>query len=1047
MSVILEGVSALSEGGSSGPATIDTPLGSDVRFHSMGGIEGLSRAFVYEVDVVSDRSDIGASELLGESVTVHLSVGDDEGDVRHWNGRVTGFEYLDTSDDGDSRYRLTVRPWLWQLTRSADCRIFQQKSIPEIVTQVFEERGFSDYERVLFEDYEQREYVVQYRETDFQFVSRLLERAGIYYFFRHEDGKHTLVLGDSPQAHTSSAGCEEVGFAPDDAHRDATTQYMRRWKSESALETGVYAQSDYDFTKPQVRLFAQATSPDEAASSLQVYDYPGGFDNFADADALARVRLEQSRRDAQRWTGESNARAMTVGSTFALTDHPREDQNRSYLVTWARYRIKGQDGRSTGDDDEPYTCSLVAIEAEVTFRPPLTTLRPTARGPQTAMVVGPSGQEIWTDQYGRVKVQFPWDRQGQNDENSSCWVRVTQAWAGGSFGGQFIPRIGHEVIVDFLEGDPDRPIVTGCVYNASTMPPYDLPGNQTQSGVRSRSTPGGTMANGNEVRFEDAMGAEDLYIQAERTQTTLVKGDQSITIGGNRTLSVTEDDSTDILAGRATTVTLDDTTNVLGVSTLTVAGIRGVQVAGVRGLDVTGDGTRTLGGSATTNVAGNESVQIDGDLTHHVLGRADASIGGPHTGVYVDDFVGRHAGHYVVVVGGSAAPATHSAHLEGSGSAFAAESTQVAALTGLTLTCGQSEIRIGPQAVTISSPKIVFTTKAVNFQVDKVASQTAKATSIVADKVTTTSSGASVVLDSNATAQGAKVELKGGSGGGSTTTQTNKVTTVKAVDQNGEPLALERALVRASGDGGPERTFVLDAKGTLQVPGEDAFDVAFVDCANPDSAGNDLQPYVIRTGDHLSKLAAQRGFDPDAVWNSGKNADLRKKRPDPHILCSGDVIYIPSPKFHFYPCNVGATNSFTLQRRLVTTSLTLAQNGKPIANASCTVHIPLPTKLTTDGDGKITFDAPASQEYVLVEVADPRIVRRMRIGHLDPIDEPSGLVQRLRNGGYMPRAPQGTPDAGVLAKALSAFQTANGLAVTGQFDDATRAKLESVHGC
>ena len=625
MSMILEQMAGAVGAGSSGPATIDTPLGSDVKFHSMGGIEGLSRSFVYEVDVVSDRSDISASELLGESVTVHLSVGDDDGDVRHWNGRVTGVEYIDTSDDGDSRYRLTVRPWLWQLTRSADCRIFQQMSIPEIVTQVFQDRGFTDYERSLFGDYEQREYVVQYRETDFQFVSRLLERAGIYYFFRHEDGKHTLVLADSPQAHTTSGGCEQVGYAPDDEHRDATTQYMRRWKSEGSLETGVYAQSDYDFTKPQVRLFAQSTSADAASGSLQVYDYPGGFDNFADGDASARVRLEQSRRDAQRWSGESNARAMTVGSTFTLSDHPREDQNRSYLVTWARYRIKGQDGRSTGDDDEPYTCTLVAIARDVTFRPPLTTPRPTARGPQTAMVVGPTGQEIWTDQYGRVKVQFPWDRVGQNDENSSCWVRVTQAWAGGSFGGQFIPRIGHEVIVDFLEGDPDRPIVTGCVYNASTMPPYDLPGNQTQSGVRSRSTPGGTMVNGNELRFEDAMGAEDLYIQAERTQTTLVKSDQSITIGGNRSLSVTGNDTTNVLAGRMATIALDDATNVLGVSTLTVAGIRNVQIAGVRGVAVTGDGTHTLGGSLTTTVAGNESVQIAGDVTHHVIGRADAS--------------------------------------------------------------------------------------------------------------------------------------------------------------------------------------------------------------------------------------------------------------------------------------------------------------------------------------------------------------------------------------------------------------------------------------
>ncbi|HTB76050.1 MAG TPA: type VI secretion system tip protein TssI/VgrG, partial [Polyangiaceae bacterium] len=765
-----------------------------------------------------------------------------------------------------------------------------------------------------------------------------------------------------------------------------------------------------------------------------------------DADAYARLRLDQSRREAQRWKGTTNARPMAVGATFELTDHPRDDQNQTYLVTWARYRIKGQDARSTDDDEDPFACELVAIDADVTFRPPMTTRAPKMCGPQTAMVVGPGGQEIWTDQYGRVKVQFPWDRLGGDDENSSCWVRVKQGWAGGGFGAQFIPRIGHEVIVDFLEGDPDRPIITGCVYNASTMPPYDLPGNQTQSGVLSQSTPGGTLSSGNEVRFEDAMGAEDLYIQAERTQTTLVKSDQSITIGGDRLLTVAGSDTISVLAGRTTSVALDDTMAVVGASSLSVVGARTVQVAGDRSLDVTGDATYSVSGSWTATVTGNSSTQIDGDLGRQVAGRADTVTEGQRTGAFAQDFVARHAGDCVVVVGGASAAASAAVHVEGSGTVFSSQSLAISALTGLTLTCGKTEIRIGPQAITISSPKIVFTTKAAKLQVDKLASATTKATSIVGDTVTASSSGASAALDSNATVQGAKVQLKGGSGSSASSNQKSTVTTVKAVDQNGKPLALERALLRVGGEGGAERTMVLDKTGTIQVPGEDAFEVAFVDCVSPGAPG-DMQAYVIRPGDHLSKLAAQRGFDPDVVWNDAKNADLRKKRSDPHILCSGDVIYLPEPKYKFNACSVGSTNSFTQNRRLVTTSLTMAQNGKPIANASCTVHIPLPTSLTTDGNGKLTFDAPASQEYVVVEIADPRIIRRMRIGHLDPVDEPSGLLQRLRNLGYMSPPAPGVSDEDALTSALNAFQTANGLTVTGTFDDATRSKLESIHGC
>ena len=241
MSFILDKIEKAVDSRTAGPATLDTPLGGDVRFHSMGGIEGLSRPFTYEIDVVSDRSDIKPSELLGQPATVHLSLGDEEGDVRHWNGLVTALQYIDTSDDGDSRYRLVIRPWLWQLTRSADCRIFQQMSIPQIVTQVFQDRGFTDFELALSGDYAQRNYVVQYRETDFQFISRLLEREGIYYFFRHEDGKHhggagRLSAGSFAPATPAASSCRSRRTTR--STRDATLQYVQTWKSEAQLETG-----------------------------------------------------------------------------------------------------------------------------------------------------------------------------------------------------------------------------------------------------------------------------------------------------------------------------------------------------------------------------------------------------------------------------------------------------------------------------------------------------------------------------------------------------------------------------------------------------------------------------------------------------------------------------------------------------------------------------------------------------------------------------------------------------------------------------------------
>jgi type VI secretion system secreted protein VgrG len=817
-------------------ATIDTPLGSDVRFHAMGGDEGLSRPFVYEIDVISDRSDIKPSELLGQSVTVHLSMGDDDGDLRHWNGRVTRLDYIDTSDDGDSRYRLTVRPWLWQLTRSADCRIFQRMSIPEIVTKVFQDRGFTDFDQVLFEDYEQREYVVQYRETDFQFVSRLLEREGIYYFFRHEDGKHTLVLADSPQAHSPSPGCEKLPFAPDDEHRDATQQYMRQWKSEAQLESGVFAQGDYDFTKPQVQLFSQASASDSAATALQVYDYPGGFDNFADADAVVRLRLDQSRRDAQRWSGDTNARPMVVGATFDLTDHPRDDQNQTYLVTWARYRIRGQDARSTDDDEDPFTCTLTAIEADVTFRPPIAAPKPTVRGPQTAVVVGPSGQEIWTDKYGRVKVQFPWDRVGTKDENSSCWIRVSQAWAGSSFGAQFVPRIGQEVIVDFLEGDPDKPIVTGCVYNATNDLPFSLPDNQTQSGVRTRSSPGGSLSNGNEIRFEDLTGSEELFVQAEKDMNVVVKNDQTLSVGRNRTDSIAGDDALSVAGSRAHTVSAAEVTTIGAVQTVTVGAAQAVTVGAAQtvtvgaaqAVTVGAERMLTVGANETVTIGGDRKTTVSGDVSQTVAGDVDAKTSGKTDQSFTLDYTERHLGHRTIIVGSGAARRTAVVHVEGAARAYASKTVEVEVLESITLICGQSQIAISPSGITLSSPNITLAGKEVDLVVSTLKATSSNDLTLTGKTVTVQTSGAVVALDSSsASVEASAIKLGSGSGSSSDAkSDAVKVTKVQMKDSKGKPRANARVLLTA---GDEQRMTVLDENGMLELIGDTAYKISFPD--------------------------------------------------------------------------------------------------------------------------------------------------------------------------------------------------------------------------
>ena len=510
---------------------IATPLGDDVLlFHGMHALEEMSRLSEYRLELLSEKNDINVGEILGKNVTVKLALPDDR--TRHFNGYVTRFSQGGTFGRY-KRYSAVVRPWLWFLTRTADCRIFQDMTVPDIVKRVFDDHPTADFEFKLTATYRKWNYCVQYRETDFNFVSRLMEEEGIYYYVRHTDDHNTLVLSDSTDMQTTCAGYETVPFiAPEQLVRPEL-EHISSWDFSSEIQPGVYVHDDYDLERPSVELRTRSVlARNYAPSDYEVYDYPGHYLHKADGEQYAAVRIDELGSQFETAQAISNARGVSVGSLFTLDSYPREDQNREHLVLAATYDLEFSGYEAIlGHTGTSYRCSFVAMSSKQQFRPKRITPKPFVRGPQTAIVVGPEGDEIYTDKFGRVKVQFHWDRYGKKDENSSCWIRVSQPWAGGGFGAITIPRIGHEVVVDFLEGDPDQPLILGGVYNAGMMPPFSLPENGTFSGIKSKSVKGNPSAHFSGLTFNDTPGSERVALYAEKNMMVNAEHDLKHHVG------------------------------------------------------------------------------------------------------------------------------------------------------------------------------------------------------------------------------------------------------------------------------------------------------------------------------------------------------------------------------------------------------------------------------------------------------------------------------------------------------------------------------------
>ena len=590
---------------------ITSPLGTDkLLITGMQGNEGISRLFNFELSLVSEDKGILFADIIGKGVTVSIEL--PSGDWRYFNGIISTFSQVSgntASGDDTTRaalYRATLVPKLWLLTRSAELRIFQNMTVPEIVEKVFKKFEITDYELKLQGNFEKREYCVQYRETHFNFISRLLEEEGIFYFFEHNADNHKLIIANSSQANVPCPGQSTASYLIEGITPDDDT--ISSLENIQMILPGKYMLSDFNFETPNNSLNVNIPGKYKLGpGDREIYDYPGGYTTMAPGNALVKVRMEEKEAQITTVRGGGKCRSFTSGYRFTLINADRSEMNnKEYILTSVAHTIS-QSAQAGGDFD--YGNSFCSIPADVPYRPPRVTPKPVVQGTQTAIVVGPPGEELWPDKYGRVKVQFHWDREGDNNEHSSCWIRVSQLWAGTGWGAMYIPRIGQEVIVDFLEGDPDCPIITGRVYHATNMPPYNLPAEKTKSTIKSNSSPDG--GGFNELRFEDKKGNEEIFLHGQKDWTIQILNNKNQTIGNDETLDVGHDRTKDVKNNQSESI---------GVNKTIIVGKNHTESIGE-------NASIDIGKNETISVGENVSIVIGKNFTEEIAEKSDTTVG------------------------------------------------------------------------------------------------------------------------------------------------------------------------------------------------------------------------------------------------------------------------------------------------------------------------------------------------------------------------------------------------------------------------------------
>ena len=604
--------------------SLKTPLGDDALIlQEFDGAESLSQPFRFRLDMVSKQQSIKPSALLGKAVT--WSVAGPDGDQRHFSGIVR--EFVAAEDWGrDYRvYHAEIVPWFWLLSRTADCRIFQNKSVRDIIQTVLGECDQADFDLSGIKgSHPQREYCVQYRETDFNFLSRLMEEEGIFYFFRHADGSHKMMVADDPSAFYICNDKEvEYRTNPDVASR------VSAWLPRREFRPGVWTQHDYDFEAPTKNLqTTKNTLLDVPATrAYELFDYPGGYTDKEQGDNLTRLRMEEEEAPYGETDAQGTCRHFSPGAKFSLVRHDIPSEQGSYTISTTHHRAADYTRFVGQEIPSYYANSFSCVPAATQFRPPRLTPKPVVHGPHTAIVVGPAGEEIYCDKYGRVKVQFHWDRYGNKDDKSSCFIRCAQSLAGPQWGAIFTPRIGMEVIVEFLEGDPDRPIIVGTVYNGDNMPPYALPDNKTQSGFKSRSSLKGGSSNFNELRFEDKKGEEDIVVHAEKDYHRKVEHDDDLQVGNDQTITIKNDRTETIQMGNdSVTIQTGNRSIVVSLGSSSLQAMQSITLKVGMSSIVIDPASITLN-AMNINILGQLTVNIQGVMTT-VTGSAMLTLGG-----------------------------------------------------------------------------------------------------------------------------------------------------------------------------------------------------------------------------------------------------------------------------------------------------------------------------------------------------------------------------------------------------------------------------------
>ncbi|MCA9290149.1 MAG: type VI secretion system tip protein VgrG [Phycisphaerales bacterium] len=687
---------------------VSVPAGTDLfQLRAWRGREELGRPFTFELDLLSRSDAIAFDEVLGFPATVRLSLESSRGTERHFHGIVSRFEQR-ANHGRYASYRATVSPWLWFLGHRSNCRIFQNRSALEIIETIFQEHG-GDFELRLSRTYAPRKYCVQYRETDFAFVSRLMEEEGLYYSFRHEPDRHILVLCDRPGLHTPFPGYDTVVYDDTGARPARLDERIHGWRVTQVVRPCRYETTDYDFLNPgKAMRVSMETQRGHGHNHHEIFDYPGKYYDAGRGNHLGETRMIELQARQELVTGHGDVRGLAPGHLFRLAEHPRADRNRSYLVVSASHVARSDEWESGPDaaDGPLYRCRFTCIPDKQVFVPERRTPRPIVEGPQTAVVVGREGDEIHTDEFGRIRVQFHWDRYGERDQKSSCFIRVAQPNAGANWGGLYTPRVNQEVIVEFLEGDPDRPIVTGAVYNGDNHPPYVPKSQPTVFTFKSNSSKGG--GGFNELKFDDKKGSELVYVQAEKDRTVLVKHDNAETIGNHETLSVGVDRTKSVGSNEQSTIGANRTEQVGADETITIGANRTETVGA--------NETITVGANRTEQVGGNESITVGSVKTENVGAAKMLTIGAAYqvtvgavmnvsTGGAMLEEVGAYklqavGGDMKTVVGGDMDHGVSGKHV------MKADEITIDAGTKITIQCGASKIVLTPGDITISAPLV-----------------------------------------------------------------------------------------------------------------------------------------------------------------------------------------------------------------------------------------------------------------------------------------------------------------------------------------------------